>query len=266
MTSYLVAATEAVLDAAVANGECKGRVWKTDRFAIKRPMPGLEHGGILFVVSVDMLGFVHYRAVLNQPRYQDGAWVAAKKNVVPFGTVPMGHLGFMKDAEQSIDPKLKRRLLVPQALTDADVLVLGGAPPGVDLDDLRIAAALRPKRLDELDAHQQRQLRVAGRGHDGQDLPPTARLAPRPKASAPDAGSSFAGELELLRLADAAGKVLYEVVICGPDSGVVFRPRTTTAVAELVQGGVACNDRALKERLRRVLASRPTKKARRARG
>ena len=265
MTSYLVAAPEAVLSAAFARGERKGRVWKTDRFATRRPMPGLEDGGTLFVVSVSLLGFVNLQAVLAQPTFADGAWVARKKNVVPFGDVPMARLSFMKDASQSIDKRFKKTLLVPHALTDADVITLGGAPPGVELGDLREVSSLRPATLDELDATQRKQLRAAGRGHDGKDLPAAARLAPRPKASAPDPGESFAGELELVRIADGSGEVRYDVFICGPDSGVVFRARTTTAVAELIQGGVACKDPALKERLRRVLAGRRTRKARRAR-
>lgn len=262
MTSYLVAVPPAVLDAAEASGERKNRVWRTDRFTSSSPiLRGLEGGGTLFVVSVSLLGFVHMQAVLKEPRYQDGAWVSAKKNVVPFGDVPMAELSFMKGAEHSIDKRFKRTLLTPHPLTDQDVVVLGGAPPGVELGNLRVVSSARPAVIGDLDGTQKNQLRAAGLGHDGKNLSAEARLAPRPGPREPDPGESFAGDLEILRIADETGTVLYDVFVCGPDSGAVFRTKTTATVAELIQGGVECKDAALKERLRRALITRPAKDA-----
>jgi hypothetical protein len=262
MTSYLVKVRPSVLDAAKKDREWRGNVWRTDRFASTSPiLRGLGEDGSLFLVTVSILGFVSLLAVIERPTFQKNAWVSAKKNTVPSRYVTMRNLSIARSQSWStLRRQLKRMLYTPQPLTDEDVVEILGAPLGVDLDGLRVVSSTRPKSIADLDATQKKQLRQAGRGHDGKDLPAASRLAPRPKGREPDPDESFAGLLEILQVADRTGKVLYDVFVCGPDSGSVFRTRTTKTVAELIQGGLQCRDSAMAERLRRALAKKGAKK------
>ena len=269
MASYVVAVPPSVMAAAEQRGEfASGQVWKTDRFPSRNPLlKGLEGGGSLFLVTVSLLGFVTLRAVLDDPVFRGGEWVAPKRNTIPLRYVSMNEVSFAKAGWPAIKKKWKSMLRTPHALTDADDLVLrGGVARAAKVPELRLVSSLRPRAFEDLDAVQKKQLGVAGRGHDGKRLSASARLAPRPGPHEPDPNESFAGYLQILGVADEKGTLLYDVFVCSPDSGTVFRAGTITRVAEMIQGGLQCADPLLAEALRRAIAKRrkapsPAKKA-----
>ncbi len=261
MTSYLVAIPTRALRAMEKNGTISSEspVWKIDRFATKSgALDGLEQGGALFLCTVSLLGFVTLRAVLESPVLHEGVWIAPNENVVPPRVLSgsMSKLGFVRAlALAPIDRRYKTVLLAPQPLTARDELVVrGGVAAATKLGRLRIVSKKRPKSVAELDTAERKQLRAAGRGHDGKDLPAEARLAKRPPKREPDPQETFVGVLQILALANDEGRVLYDVYVCGPDTGAVFRAKTVKQVAELIQGGIQCDDAALSEQLRRALA------------
>ncbi len=265
--SFLIAVSDAALEAAAKKGElARNRPWKTDRFVSRdRALQPLSEGGALFLVTVAMFGFTKLLAVLEQPTFQKGVWVSAKRNVLPARDISAEYrkLSWASVKGKTVELKhLNKLLRSPQPLTEDDEVLLRGGMPGVNLGNLRVESRLRPSSVRDLSATQKKQLRVAGRGHDGKDLPAEARLAKRPPRDQPDPEESFAGDLEILEIADEKKKILYDVFVCGPDSGVVFRKGTTRAVAELIQEGVACKDITLRERLRRVLTKRRTSRRR----
>jgi hypothetical protein len=134
----------------------------------------------------------------------------------------------------------------------------------VNASTFSVTSSFRPRTISGLKPIQKKQLRVAGRGHDGKNLPAEARLAPRVDPNAMDPNESFDGYLEIVGVSDEHNKLVYDVFICTPDSGSVFKAGTTRVVAELIQGGIQCRNAVLSERLRRALAARrkPTAKRR----
>ena len=258
MTSYLVRVPPAVLDAAEKRGEYKpNAIWKVSAFASKHPLlRGLVDGGDLFLVTVSMLNFVTLRAILEAPVFEGGAW-KAKPNQVSSRALQLQHLSFAQGKGPNFKKQLKKLLLTPQPLTVSDERVLrNGIPRSTKLPVLHVLADSRPRSISDLDSIQLKQLRAAGRGHDGKNLPAERRLAPR-KPRAPDANESFARYLRIVKLGNEKNEHLYDVFMCSPDSGSVFRAGTTKLVAELIQGGMQGGDATLREALKRALA-KPT--------
>jgi hypothetical protein len=107
--------------------------------------------------------------------------------------------------------------------------VVDGAPKPIAL---YVASTLKPKSIDDLDATAKKQLRIAGRGYDGHDLPAKKRL------EANGEETSFARFVEVRRVVDAAGKPLYDLWIYMVDSGSIFDAGTTNEMGGIAQGGV----------------------------
>ena len=260
MPSFLLAIPSAQVDALQNAGEFSYRddPWRTDRFASKlASLAPLKEGGTLYLATVSMLGFVTVRAALENPTYSGGVWTAAKRSSLRRQDVTTAKLSFAKKMG-AVPLKENRRLLrTPRLLTEEDeALLCGGVRPGTRLRTLRIVSTAKPRSIRELDAVRRRQLRAAGKGHDGKNLPPEARLAKRPRPSEPADEATFDGYLCIHEIADETGKVLYDVFVCTPDSGSVFRAGTTKVVAELIQGGMQARDAEVRQELLRALEKR----------
>lgn len=85
-----------------------------------------------------------------------------------------------------------------------------------------------PQTLADLSASERRQLRVAGKLYDGQDLPARRRIA------SDDPEECFGGFLTLWDV-EVGGVHLYDAFVYAVDSGTVFRRGTTEVVAERIQ-------------------------------
>jgi hypothetical protein len=123
----------------------------------------------------------------------------------------------------------KKSPVIAQALDAA----LGSAPKSIKLV---VASSRRPKTARDLTKVEREQLRIAGKGYDGLDLPADQRLAePKdPRQESP----SFAGSLEIRHIADAKGTVLYDMLLYMADAGSIFRAGTTESIGGINQGGV----------------------------
>jgi hypothetical protein len=104
-----------------------------------------------------------------------------------------------------------------------------GAPEPIAL---YVASTLKPKSIDDLDEMAKKQLRIAGRGYDGHDLPAKKRLEPNGEET------SFAKLVERRSVVDAQGTPLYDLWIYMVDSGSIFEAGTSTEVGGIAQGGV----------------------------
>lgn len=101
---------------------------------------------------------------------------------------------------------------------------------------------------------QQSQVEKAGKLYDGKALPAARRVSTDMQDE-----HNFAGTLEVRAIADAKGKLAYDAYTYNGDSGTVFKAGTTTVVAEIVQGGMECQNEALGDALEAALEAKPKK-------
>jgi hypothetical protein len=97
--------------------------------------------------------------------------------------------------------------------------------------------------VEELNPLEREQLRVAGRFYDGDDRPASDRLA---GGVVEGDGSLF--DTELWKVVDG-DRHLYDAWFYMGDSGTFFRAGTTEDVAMVIQGGLECEDRAIRGQL-----------------
>ncbi|WP_433616433.1 hypothetical protein ACQP2P_14685 [Dactylosporangium sp. CA-139114] len=90
--------------------------------------------------------------------------------------------------------------------------------------------------VEQLNALEREQLRIAGVRYDGEDLPVEDRLDPEG-----DEETSFHGFCGTCRIVDGPAH-RYDVWLYQVDSGTVFRAGTTEAVADVIQAGLECHD------------------------
>jgi hypothetical protein len=121
---------------------------------------------------------------------------------------------------------------------------------------LYVSRTVKPKSVADLDAIAQEQLRIAGRGYDGHDLPAEERLARNGEET------SFAKFVELRTVVDAARVPLYDLWIYMFDSGSIFAAGTTREIGAISQGGVVLREPnvALRLGLQAMTVKSPPKK------
>ncbi len=122
--------------------------------------------------------------------------------------------------------------------------MLANAPQPVALS---IARVIAPSSASELSPSEQVQLAKAGEMWDGHALTAAERL------SANGEETSFAGHVELRSLVGADGSPAYDAWLYMVDSGVIFVAGTQQVAAEIIQRGLECSDRALRDGLSLVL-------------
>lgn len=122
-------------------------------------------------------------------------------------------------------------------------------PPGAGLTVLERSVPT----LEELDDVARQQVELCARAYDERQESAAQLIA--------CAGAEPIGPFERTRTAQS-GQPAHDVWRYRGDSGTVFRAGTTTIVAEIVQDGIECSDRALKRSLLDVLSVKPGKKPR----
>ncbi len=101
---------------------------------------------------------------------------------------------------------------------------------------LYVARALKPKSVTDLDDNAREQLRIAGRGYDGQDLSAEKRLEPNGEET------SFARFVEVRSVVDAKRVPVYDLWIYMVDSGSIFVAGKTSEIGAISQGGVVLRE------------------------
>lgn len=129
---------------------------------------------------------------------------------------------------------------------------------------IRFVNRREPRTLADLSASERRQLRVAGKLYDGQDLPARRRIASE------DPEECFGGFLTLWDV-EVDGVHRYDAFVYAVDSGTVFRRGTTEVFAERIQfhfetrltgeGLTRALDQAERGRVRKKPAKRAAAKA-----
>jgi hypothetical protein len=113
---------------------------------------------------------------------------------------------------------------------------------------LKVLERTKPT-IDELDARAREQVEISAHRFDGRER--TAALL----LSGDD--EEDLGPYERVRIADEKGKLAYDAWLHGIDAGTIFGAGTTDVVAEIVQDGLECADRALRRALIAALAETP---------
>lgn len=109
----------------------------------------------------------------------------------------------------------------------------------------------KPMAVGDLSEIERKQLELAGKLYDGLELTAEQRLDAKPSEELEEA--SFHGMVELGSIVDEAGQPAYDVWQYMGDSGTIFQAGTTEEVACIIQGGLECQDRALRLALQDVL-------------
>ena len=125
-----------------------------------------------------------------------------------------------------------------------------GEPAAVSLTTVSLTS---PSTLAALSPIDQKQVLAAGKLYHGKKVTLEQLLDDDPHSEL-----TFAGGLERRALADAAGKLVYDVWEYRGDTGCIFKAGTTTVVAEVLQGSVECNDAGLREGLEQALRQKPS--------
>ncbi|MBX3232180.1 MAG: hypothetical protein KIT84_19305 [Labilithrix sp.] len=115
---------------------------------------------------------------------------------------------------------------------------------------LETLASVRDADVLDLGPVAEAQLRIAGKTWDGQDLEPEERLDG-------ERDDSFAGTLER-RVLGEGGRPLFDVMLFGEGSGVIFAADRTDVAGVLVDHRVEMRDRAARTALEQALTRAPS--------
>lgn len=126
----------------------------------------------------------------------------------------------------------------------------GQAPP----PKLVVLERTKPT-FDELDATGRKQVELCAQLFDGRKVRAAQLIASDEDEDEDEPIAPF----ERTRIANAKGTPAYDAWRYSVDSGTVFRAGSTDVIAEIIQDGLECSDRALRLALIDALASKPTR-------
>jgi hypothetical protein len=107
--------------------------------------------------------------------------------------------------------------------------------------------------LKDLDATERAQVELSAKRFDGRREAAADLLAGK--------GDEPLAPFERVRIGDARSQIAYDAWFYMVDSGTIFRAGTTDVIAEIVQDGLECDDKALRTALMNVIADKPKKRA-----
>ena len=221
-----------------------GDVWGVDRYnSANKVFEPLAKGGRIFLVTVRPNEQLWFLGVVESPKFNGTAWVAASKNTLPITNVtPLRKtIRFESGRGMSLEPgTLGMSLQTPRALTQDDVqqilaMVAGGPPPPTPAPpDIP-----RPSRRRVLDGKYEilRQLGAGGMGvdYEGRHLGTGRRVAVKEIVEG-DLRSNPQVTERFEREARATGAIETQHIAAVLDSGVDPATNHPFLVMEFLQG------------------------------